>query len=165
MTQSRWDKVKRILREFTRLYAQECVNAKSDKKPEVWLPHVVMESGHGFLIYITRRTYTTMIPYLKGLYLTIDSWQPNRDADGWKLPAAPGAMWSVDDTPKEAPAMVRAVGRLERDLRAHEMLMQSPHLPSILVRPTTISCATSIFLGCIGDQVQTISLAPRRRRN
>ena len=59
--QSRWDKAKRILGEFTKLFARECANMKSDKKPEVWLPRAVLESGRGFLIYITR-TYTTMNP-------------------------------------------------------------------------------------------------------
>jgi hypothetical protein len=144
ITQSCWDKAKRILGEFTKLFARECANTKSDKKPEVWLPRAVLESGRGFLIYITR-TYTTMIPYLKGLHLTIDSWRPNRDADGWKLPTAPGAMWNVDETPEEAPAMVRAVERFEQDLRALKMLMQSPHPPPIPVRASAMACAAFMF--------------------
>jgi hypothetical protein len=61
------------MREFTKLFTRECADTKSDKKPEVWLPQAVLESGCGFLIYITR-TYTTMIPYLKGLHLTINCW-------------------------------------------------------------------------------------------
>jgi hypothetical protein len=84
--------------------------------------------------------------YLKGLHLTIDSWRPNWDADGWKVPAAPGAnMWATDDIPKEVPEKVRAMGRLEQDLRALERLMQSPHPPTILARPTVTACVAFIF--------------------
>jgi hypothetical protein len=45
-----------------------------------------LESKRGFLIYVTR-TYPSMVPYLKGMHLTLDSWRPYRDADGWKLPS------------------------------------------------------------------------------
>jgi hypothetical protein len=144
ITQSRWDKAKRILKEFTELYSREGANTKPGEDVEVWLPRKVLESGRGFLIYITR-TYTTMIPYLKGLHLTIDSWQPNRDADGWKLPTAPGGTWNTPDTPDEAPAKVRAVGRLKQDLRVLEMLMQPLQPPSIPARPTATVCTAFMF--------------------
>ena len=29
------------------------------------------------------RTYTSIVPFLKGLHLTIDSWRPNRTQEGW----------------------------------------------------------------------------------
>ena len=29
-------------------------------------------------------TYPSMKPYLKGLYLTLNSWRPNYDQHGWK---------------------------------------------------------------------------------
>ena len=38
----------------------------------------------GFLIYTTP-TYATMVPYLKGMNLTIYLWRKNRDDDGWKV--------------------------------------------------------------------------------
>jgi len=43
-----------------------------------------MEWGMGYLIYI-RHTYPTMVPYLKGIYLMLDSWCPWRKDDGWKM--------------------------------------------------------------------------------
>jgi hypothetical protein len=49
----------------------------------VWHPRAPLESARGFLIYVSR-TYTSMIPYLKGLHLTIDSWRSNWDDDGWR---------------------------------------------------------------------------------
>jgi hypothetical protein len=30
-------------------------------------------------------TYPSMVPYLKGIHQTLDSWRPHRDKDGWKL--------------------------------------------------------------------------------
>mmetsp|Transcript_22242 Transcript_22242/g.31294 ORF Transcript_22242/g.31294 Transcript_22242/m.31294 type:complete len:150 (+) Transcript_22242:1287-1736(+) len=31
------------------------------------------------------RTYTSFVPYLKGMHLTMDSWRELRDKDGWKI--------------------------------------------------------------------------------
>ena len=31
------------------------------------------------------RTYTSLVPFLKGLHLTLDSWRGGRDDDSWKL--------------------------------------------------------------------------------
>jgi hypothetical protein len=31
------------------------------------------------------RTYPGLNPYLKGIHLTLGSWLPGRDADGWKI--------------------------------------------------------------------------------
>jgi hypothetical protein len=41
-------------------------------------PRARLEIAGGLLTYVPR-THTSMIPVLKGLQLTIDSWQPNRD--------------------------------------------------------------------------------------
>jgi hypothetical protein len=30
-------------------------------------------------------TFSSIIPFLKGMHLTIDSWRPMQDDDGWKL--------------------------------------------------------------------------------
>jgi hypothetical protein len=29
--------------------------------------------------------HTVIIPYPKGIHLTLDSWRPGQDSDGWKL--------------------------------------------------------------------------------
>jgi len=42
-----------------------------------------LERGRGFLVYLSR-TYPSIVPYLKGIHLSIDCWRPNRDKDGWK---------------------------------------------------------------------------------
>ena len=43
-----------------------------------------MESIRGLLVYVAR-TYRDMNPYLKRMHLTLDSWRPYRDKDGWRL--------------------------------------------------------------------------------
>jgi hypothetical protein len=42
-----------------------------------------LESNVGFIVYVAM-TYTLMILYLKGIYLTLNSWRDNRDEEGWK---------------------------------------------------------------------------------
>jgi hypothetical protein len=42
-----------------------------------------LESNVGFIVYVAM-TYTLMIPYLKGIYLTLNSWRDNRNEEGWK---------------------------------------------------------------------------------
>jgi hypothetical protein len=51
--------------------------------PAGQLPHKEAELYRGFLVYMSR-TYPAMVPYLKGIHLTIDSWQTNGDKEGWK---------------------------------------------------------------------------------
>ncbi|KAI2495932.1 hypothetical protein MHU86_18586 [Fragilaria crotonensis] len=51
--------------------------------PAGTLPHKQAERIRGFLIYVSR-TYKAMVPYLKGLHLTLDFWRANRDEEGWR---------------------------------------------------------------------------------
>ena len=45
------------------------------------LNHKQLERDRGFLVYLSR-TYRSMIPYLKGIHLSLDSWREGRDVDG-----------------------------------------------------------------------------------
>lgn len=45
------------------------------------------ESYRCFLIYVCH-TYPTINPYLKGVYLSLDSWRPWHSEDAWKLSMA-----------------------------------------------------------------------------
>jgi hypothetical protein len=49
------------------------------------IPLKTLESYRGSLVYV-QRTYPAITPYLKGYHLTIDSWRPDRDKEGWTLP-------------------------------------------------------------------------------
>lgn len=138
VTQLRWDKTKRVLAEIRGLFEQ---GAGTDG--EVWLPRAILESGRGFLVYVAR-TYTSMIPYLKGLHLTIDSWRPHRDEDGWRLPSGHDDVVGEVGL-EEAPLRVKAVGRLANDLRALEELTESVTAPRVQVRPTATAAAGFMF--------------------
>jgi hypothetical protein len=57
---------------------------KIGKPPPGKINHKIAETYRGFLVYVSR-TYRAMVPYLKGLHLTLDRWRPDRDEDGWRL--------------------------------------------------------------------------------
>ena len=90
MTDERWRKTQEKIRwlgkqvgltdEFT-----ESVDpvAISEARPGVDVIHYkTTESVVGFLVYVSQ-TYTMMVPYLKGVYLTLNSWRKGRDKNGW----------------------------------------------------------------------------------
>ena len=41
------------------------------------------------------RTYSSFVPYLKGIHLTLDSWRANRNEEGWKV--KPQSMKEIED--------------------------------------------------------------------
>jgi len=79
------------------------------------LLHKSLENKRGFLIYVTR-TYPSMVPYLKGIHLTLDGWRPGRDVEGWKQFAP--VDWKLHDMNEKAPEKICAVSRLENDIAA-----------------------------------------------
>jgi hypothetical protein len=103
--------------------------------------HKLLEQYRGFLVYVTR-TYPIMVPYLKGLHLTLDSWRKGSAAKGWKsrqevahhlgVPVIPS---SGRDVP---PQRVKAVPRLRDDLQALAQLTQDATPPQRVVRSRAI---------------------------
>ena len=91
--------------------------------------HKDLESTRGFLVYVSR-TYPGMVPYLKGIHLTLDTWRGNRGDDGWKLTLAEFRAKLEDDDrggsddemmeeeTTTAPVRVPPVPRLADDLRS-----------------------------------------------
>ena len=55
------------------------------KVPPDLIHFKTMERFMDFLVYVAR-TYITFVWYLKGVYLILNSWSPERTADGWPLP-------------------------------------------------------------------------------
>ncbi len=74
ISQGRWDKCKAIIDGM--IYVVEKEHGVFGLKK--------LLSDRGFLTYVSQ-TYPAMVPYLKGIHLTVDSWRPNRDEDGWKI--------------------------------------------------------------------------------
>lgn len=78
VSQQRWDKTRGSIRELHSL-----VMAAEEQGG---IPIQDLLSIRGFLQYVCR-TYSWLTPYLKGVHLTIDSWRPGRDEEGYKLSA------------------------------------------------------------------------------
>lgn len=73
-----------------------------------------------------------MTPYLKGIHLTLDSWRPNRDNEGWRyspadlrhLQAAAVEYSEFYQENKDAPSHVYPVPRLADDLHCLQYLFE-----------------------------------------
>ena len=64
-TQEKWEKAKAYIRDIQQRVQQGEA-----------LPFKVLEQQRDFLVYISR-TYPLMVPNLKGIHLTLDSWMPH----------------------------------------------------------------------------------------
>lgn len=105
--------------------------------------HKTLESYGGTLVYISR-TYPSLVPYLKGIHLTLDSWRNNRDSKGWKLSAS-DPLFSFDDAASShlPPKVVMPVPQLIMDIQALLALFE-PAVPlTRQVHPT--STATVLY--------------------
>jgi hypothetical protein len=100
VAQDKWDKTKKIL-----THTLELIDSQGP------IPLKVLESYRGSLIYV-QQTYPAFTPYLKGYHLTIDSWRPDRDREGWRLPRA---QLSSDPYP-DPPSYVQLVPRFCDDV-------------------------------------------------
>jgi hypothetical protein len=104
-----------------------------------------LEWQRGFLVYITR-TYPSLVPYLKGIHLTLDSWRPNRDNEGWKAHDqatfhVSGDTQACFEDNQQPPEYVMPVSRLATDLRGLATLFQYPSPPKRVVRSKAIVVA------------------------
>jgi hypothetical protein len=97
-----------------------------------------------------------MVPYLKGIHQTLDTWRPNRREDGWKLTpreiqlrlrAGEGGNIAPQDALDQPPARVKAAPRLSCDLEGLTELTSSLAPPRRLVRS---GVALQVFYG-FGD--------------
>ncbi len=73
VTQEHWDKARKII-----CWLQEA-SLTSD-----FIDRKTLESHRGFLVYLGC-TYLAIVPYFKGIHLTIDSWWPWWKNDAWKM--------------------------------------------------------------------------------
>ena len=82
VSNEKWRKAK----EYISTWLHEIEMCKSHSTPPA-LNFKHLERGRGFLVYLSR-TYPSIVPYLKGIHLTLDTWRPGRGKDGWKKPKA-----------------------------------------------------------------------------
>ena len=112
ISQEKWDKTKAILQEL-----EEMV-----KERPLELDRHRLEQMRGFLNYVVQ-TYKNMTPYLTGIHMTIDSWRPNRDEDGWRITLLSDMSQGSDSVERmESPSKVKAVPRLTNDIHALQTL-------------------------------------------
>jgi hypothetical protein len=146
-TQEKWAKTKQIIHWIS----EATTNTQG-------IELKTLQSHRGFLVYVGR-TYGSMVPYLKGIHATIDSWRPGRNRDGWKRPKCgkrkrepmddtggimrepedpDDLLWEpkfgMDHTPSVEPVYVRAVPRLAGDIACLLELTNAPSPPRRHVR-------------------------------
>ena len=108
--------------------------------------HKQLERDRGFMIHLGR-TYPWIMPYLKGVHHTLETWRSQRDGDGWKytdrewreLISELQTLESIQentefDKEEGAPETVEAVPRLRLDVSSLKTLMESGEPPKRLVR-------------------------------
>ena len=148
VSQEKWIKAKTYIEGWYTV-----INRAEERKESPIFDHKQLERGRGFLVYLSR-TYTSIVPYLKGIHLTLDSWREGRDLDGWKLKS--NARRSNDEEDKEeklaifvnrisstkdtnlcklkAPKLVKGVSRLASDLEALNKFFKTKTPPWRFIR-------------------------------
>ena len=153
-SQDKWDKMKMIID-----YWLEVLSTGTTE-----LDHTKLRSDYGFLLY-SCRPYPAMKPYLKGVGLSVNSWRPNRDEEGWKVksPLPPTTTDEVVEDEYEDPILfkdgrallppspspksgvTRAVPRLKSDLLALRDLTRSSTPLYRTVRAKNVITAVQAF--------------------
>ena len=141
VTQEKWDKARRIIAELL----AECVLAE-DNRPT--LHYKELESKVGFLMHLGM-TFDSFVPFLKDIYLTLNSWRPQRDENGWKVSDKQWFQYlaqQVEDgnlttaemeagsETEEAPLQVKATPGFFEAINALSTLTSSKSAPQVVVR-------------------------------
>jgi hypothetical protein len=97
-----------------------------------------------------QRVYPTIAPYLKGIHLTLDSWRPGRDADGWVDPDWESEDLQIHPRDTQTPQRVTPVTRFAGDLDSLCELFSSAHPPKRLIRTDTYTTCIYGFADASG---------------
>ena len=112
-----------------------------------------LESETGFLNHLTM-TFDDATPFLKGLYLTLNSWRSHRDGDDWKLV---DKRWDIergatsgdgDLCDDKAPVTVVGSTRLASDMAALASIFTPLSVPVVSIRSSRI---LTVIYGFVGD--------------
>jgi len=114
------------------------------------ISHKSLEQKRGFFVHL-QRTYPCITPFLKGMHLTLDSWRPGRDAEGWKVSMTQVEMEAMTPIDDSAPEFVHAVPRLYDDLDCLGQLFQPSHPPIRFIRSTNIATVCYGFGDASGE--------------
>ena len=142
----KWTKAKNLLTELREELAQGTS-----------LLHKGLEQKRGFIVHL-QRTYPCLTPFLKGMHLTLDSWRPGWDDEGWIDPAIDWEDWDTYDT--TAPEFVTAVPRLLEDLQSLQHLLAPDHPPIRFVRSKCIATVPYGFGDASGNGFGSTFMPP-----
>jgi hypothetical protein len=128
VTQERWEKTRKMVRDIWQEYSDRQTEFPVEVLGEDsagGLNHQQLERHRCFLVYVAQ-AYPSLVPYLKGINLTLDSWRSGRNEDGWKRTRADMEHLRRNGCPEEtmkalsdeAPRLVMPVPRLEQDLKS-----------------------------------------------
>ena len=151
VSQKKWDKCKTIISSLLELYSSPKDLPMMDLKD--------LERKTGFLVHLAM-AYPAMMPFLRGLYLTMNSWRSMRDGDGWKLTRRAYDVYmsqsrragqsldpeiQVTDEEEGAPTQVKAVPRLYGQLLALKLIFAGDEPGLRLIRGASILELLYIF--------------------
>jgi hypothetical protein len=107
-----------------------------------------------------QRVYPAIAPFLKGIHLTLDSWRPGRDPDGWHVPDWEAEFESPSGHPASAPKTVQPVPRFSDDLESLESLFTPDVPPQRVIRSAHIITCVYGFLDASGAGFGSSLLLP-----
>eukprot|EP00957_Ditylum_brightwellii_P119590 9124478-Ditylum_brightwellii.AAC.1 len=117
-----------------------------------------IQKGRCFLVHMAE-VCPMIMPCLKGIHLTLESWQPDWDVERWKytrkewLEILGDAAWgdNKEANLQDTPSKVEAVPRLLTDLLALKTLSESVTPLLRLIRGVTINHALYEFVDASGE--------------
>jgi hypothetical protein len=153
VSEKKWDKAKTMIDELLKPF--------EDATDRPMMDHKDLERKTGFLVHLSM-VFEEIAPFLKGLYLTMNSWRKGRKEDGWKIKDKNFWKWihlsrrsrqgvGLDNEDKDAPNDVRAVPSLYQHLKAIQEMVSSD-LPTLkLVRGSAITEVGYVFGDASGE--------------
>ena len=152
ISQKKWKRVQNILNRWKEKFEED------EELPTV--DYKQLECDLGFLVHVSM-TYEKIKPFLRGFYLTMNSWRKGRDKEGWKLSnkayqfflrlgrktsdaedEVDAATWEDD---KEAPSSVKAQPLMKEHLQVLLEMFACKEPVLRLVRGSAIYEALYIF--------------------
>jgi hypothetical protein len=148
VSQAKWDKGKEIVKSLL----DKCLEVEGGRPS---IDHKSLEKQTGFLNHLAM-TFEDTTPFLKGFYLTLNSWRRCRDQEGWKIAdnrwsAYLFGRWEKGSISQaeldnslaanrdpDAPQNVTAAPRLIEDLKALMAMFKSDSPPMVRLRSRRI---------------------------
>ena len=150
-SQEKWDKAKGIIGKWKEFLLDK----------ERLLDRKELERDRGFLVHLSM-VYPCLTPYLKGLHLTLETWRPDRDIQGWKLPRNDWARLQMHLSEQgidadgfglsyaDAPSMIVRAPRLRKDLEDLSVLTKDAEPPLRVVRSKFLKANGVSFVDASG---------------